>query len=208
MSSIAFWLAARAASFTGPGSPTKLITDRLWSGFDSTSRSMTPGVFLIASAMESMTSFLRPSLKLVTHSTSCNLDASQPSSCQLVSLIVKRAREARSCDRLVSRSLLEKEISTKPSPLDRVPVPVFVILPHLVKGRPVNRKPSKNALFAPLDGPVELVGEEYVCYPVRVFSFVVLEENERSYLSKLLDLEPGFFVDLSRSTMCCVLFEL
>src|SRR2546428_3814100 len=106
MSSIAFWLAARAASFTGPGSPTKLNTERLWSGLDSKSRSVTPGVFLIASAMDSMTSFLRPSLKLGTHSTSRNLDASQPSPCQLVSLIVKRAREVRSCDRLVSRNLL------------------------------------------------------------------------------------------------------
>jgi len=107
MSSIAFWLAARAASFTGPGAPTKLITDRLWSGLDSTSRSVTPGVFLIASAIDSITSFLWPSLKLGTHSTNGNLDASQSSSCQLVSLIVKRAREARSCDRLVSRNLLE-----------------------------------------------------------------------------------------------------
>jgi len=62
--------AASAACFTGLGSPTKLITDRLWSGFDSTSRRVTPGVDLIASAIALITSCRRPSLKLGTHSMS------------------------------------------------------------------------------------------------------------------------------------------
>jgi len=69
-----------------------------------------------------------------------------------------------------------------------VSVPVSVVLPHLVKGRSVDWIPSKNALFALLDGPVELVREEYVCYPVRVLVFVVLEEDERSNFSRLSDL--------------------
>src|SRR6266704_4776343 len=73
MSSTAFAEAARAACLMGPGSPTKLMTERLWSGFDSTSRRVTPGVDLIASAIELITSCRRPSLKFGTHSMSFNL---------------------------------------------------------------------------------------------------------------------------------------
>ena len=76
---MAFADAASAACLTGPGSPTKLITERLWSGFDSTSRRVTPGVDLITSAIESITSLLRPSLKFGTHSMSFNLLSLVPS---------------------------------------------------------------------------------------------------------------------------------
>src|SRR5207249_10680393 len=73
MSSTAFADPASAACLTGPGSPTKLITERLWSGFDSTSSRVTPGDDMIASAIELITSCLRPSLKFGTHSKSFNL---------------------------------------------------------------------------------------------------------------------------------------
>jgi len=87
-------------------------------------------------------------------------------------------------------------------------VPVSIVLPHLFKGRLVDRIPSENAFFALLDGSVELVSEEYVCYPVRVFSFVVLEESERSNFSQLLSLKLGLFVDLSRSAVLSGFFGL
>src|SRR5260370_40853397 len=73
MRSMAFPDAASAATLTGPESPTKLTTERLWSGFDSTSSRVTPGVDLIASAIDLITSCRRPSLKLGTHSMSFNL---------------------------------------------------------------------------------------------------------------------------------------
>src|SRR5207302_10609488 len=73
MSSMAFPDAASAACLTGPDSPTKLMTERLWSGFDSTSSRVTPGVDLMASAIELITSCLRPPLKFGTHSMSFNL---------------------------------------------------------------------------------------------------------------------------------------
>src|SRR2546428_7829555 len=80
MSSTAFADAASAACFTELGSPTKLTTERLWSGFDSTSRRVTPGVDLIASAIELTTSCRRPSLKFGTHSISFNLLSPCPES--------------------------------------------------------------------------------------------------------------------------------
>jgi len=69
-----------------------------------------------------------------------------------------------------------------------VSIPVSLVFPHLVKRRLVYRIPSENAFFALLDGPVELVREKYVGYPVRVLAFVVFEENERSNFSWLSDL--------------------
>ena len=52
----------------------------------------------------------------------------------------------------------------------------------------VDRIPSKSALFALLDSALELIREEYVCYPVRVLVFVVLEEDESSNFFRLSDL--------------------
>src|SRR5207245_10918966 len=80
------------------------------------------------------------------------------------------------------------EISLKASPFYGVSVPVSVVLPHIVKGRMVDWIPSKNALFALLDSALELIREEYVCYPVWVLVFVVLEEDESSNFSRLSDL--------------------
>ena len=80
-------------------------------------------------------------------------------------------------------------------------VPVWVIFPHIVKGRLVDWIPSKNALFALLESALELIREEYVCYPVRVLVFVVLEEDERSNFSRLLDFLTSLFVNFSYSTL-------
>ncbi len=79
------------------------------------------------------------------------------------------------------------EFSSERPPIYCVFVPVSVVFPHLVKWRLFDWEPSEDPFFALLDSPVEFAREEYVCYPVRVLAFVVLEENERSNFSWPLD---------------------
>ena len=68
MVSTAFWAPRKAASATAFLSPMNVITARLWFASISTSRSFVPVTDAIALAIESTTSFRRPSLKFGTHS--------------------------------------------------------------------------------------------------------------------------------------------
>src|SRR5690606_5178853 len=68
ISSWAFFTRRKAASHTGPGSPTKVITVRLVAFPGSTSSRRTPSTVSTTAAMASIFSRSRPSLMLGTHS--------------------------------------------------------------------------------------------------------------------------------------------
>ena len=68
ISSVARLIAATAASHTASGSPTKVTTVRFVASPGSTSKSFTPLAASITSVICLMTSALRPSEKLGTHS--------------------------------------------------------------------------------------------------------------------------------------------
>ena len=72
ISSLAFFIARKAASTTGPGSPTKVTTVRLVALPGSTSSNCTPATLSIAAVICLMIAMSRPSLKLGTHSMSCS----------------------------------------------------------------------------------------------------------------------------------------
>ena len=55
---------------------------------------------------------------------------------------------------------------------------------------------------------MKLVREKYVSYPVRVFPFIVLEENKRSNASQLFDLQSSLFQNFSRSALLSSLLWL
>src|SRR5689334_10978055 len=73
ISSCAFFTRRNAASHTGPGSPTKVITVRLVAFPGSTSSTRTPSTEAAAATMASILARSRPSLMLGTHSMICGM---------------------------------------------------------------------------------------------------------------------------------------